>query len=132
MTTRAVTDSVVDVLEAGGLTVGDSNATSRIDGQGSDLEPPFVVVYPLGVEWDGSIGGGAVWAEQDVTVQVTCVGGSRSQAEWLADRTHELMLAADEGWRCRPMPRPAVVRDDDTGGPPLFYAYARFALHGWT
>jgi hypothetical protein len=64
-------------------------------------------------------------------VQATCVGKTREQAEWLADEVHDLMLAAAEDWRARPLPRPAVVRDDDTGGPPLFYAYAQFALHAW-
>lgn len=131
MTTRTVTGSWIAVLEAGGLSVGDGNATSRPDGQGNDLSPPYVVVYPLSVEWDGAIGGGAAWSEQDVGLQATCVAVSREQAEWLADRVHDLTLAADEDWRARPLPRPAVVRDDETGGPPLFYVYVRFALHGW-
>lgn len=123
MTPREITDSWITVLEAGGLTVGDANAEGA---------PPYVVAYPLGVEWDGVLAAGAEWSEVDATVQATCVGTSREQAEWLADRVHTLTLAADAGWRARPLPRPAVARDDDTGGPPLFYAYARFALHTWT
>lgn|GEM_PF-3713964 len=129
---RTITSDVVEVLRDGGLTVGDGNNTTRPDGSGTVLAAPYVIVYPLSDVYDGAIGGGAVWAEVDATVQASCVATTREQAEWLADQVHTLILAADEDWRARPLPRPAIVRDDDTGGPPLFYAYPRFALHAWT
>lgn len=129
---RTITSAVIQTLEDGGLTVGDGQNTTRPDGTGADLAVPYVVVYPLSDLFDGAVGGGAVWAEVDATVQATCVGTTREQAEWLADTVHGLMLAGSTDWRARPLPRSGVVRDDDTGGPPLFYAYPRFALHAWT
>lgn len=129
---RTLTSTFVQTLRDGGLTVGDGNNTTRPDGTGNDLDPPYVVVYPLSDTFDGSVGGGAVWAEVDAVVQATCVATTREQAEWLADQVHDLTVGTTTDWRARPLQRGAVVRDDDTAAPPLFYAYPRFALHAWT
>lgn len=121
---RAVTDDVIGVLEAGSLTVGDTT--------GEGLTAPFVVVYPIG---DGFLapgfGGslGEPWSQVDAGIQVTCVGVSREQAQWLEDRATALLVAHVGDWWVQLDGSPAVSRDDDTGGPPLFYAYPRFSIH---
>lgn len=122
--TRTLTDAVIATLEAGSLTVG--------DGDGSGLTAPYVVVWPIaGETFDGSIGGGDVWAEIDKPFQPTCVGVSREQAEWVADRVRTLLLASHAAYRARPIGGGGTVRDDDTAGPPLFYAYPRFSMSAW-
>lgn len=124
---RSVTDDVIDVLRAGGLTVGDGVANTRKDGKGQPLTPPYVVVYPLGDSKDGTLGD--PWNETRSGLQPTCVGTTREQAEWLADLC-TVVLAAHEGdWWVQVDTSGPVGRDDDTGGPPLFYAYPRFTIH---
>lgn len=121
--TRSLTQSLIDTLTAGGLTVGDAT--------GEGLTPPFVVVYPIaGETFDGTVGD--TWSEVDKPFQPTCVGADRWQAEWLADRVRDLLLeATGVTWRARPLPGGGVARDDETGGPPQFLAYPRFVLNSW-
>lgn len=121
---RVVTDDVKAVLEAGGLTVG--------DGTGDGLTVPYVVLYPLGDGFDAPGFGGSLakpWGQLDGAYQATCVGASREQAEWLADRVYELMVADTSlGW-VQLEPSGPVRRDDTTAGPPLFYATPGFSVH---
>lgn len=113
---RTLTDDVIDVLEAGGLIVGDST--------GEDLTPPYVVVYPLTQSRDGTWGG--PWEDVQKAFQVTCEGTSRSQAEWLADTCDSLMLAS--ALVVVPEPRADIVRDDTTGDPSRWKAYPRYRI----
>lgn len=116
---RTITDAAIGVLESGGLTVG--------DGTGKGLTAPFVVTYPLGDIRDGSIG--QPWERVRASLQFTCVGVSREQAEWLHDRVVTLMTAASQDLgHVEVEPSGAVVRDDDTGTAALFYAYPRFVV----
>ncbi len=112
---RTLTDDVLAILTAGGLTVE--------DGIGEGV-PPYVVVYPLTQIRDGSLADG--WENVDKAFQVTCEGVSRQQAEWLADRVDELMLAS--GLVVELLPRPAVMRDDTTGDRSRFKAYPRYRI----
>lgn len=121
---RTATDTVVQVLRDGGIQVGDAVST---DADGEDLAPPYVVVYPLGDARDGTLG--SPWTDVTAGIQVTCVGRTRDQAEWLADRVFVLLTGHDGDWWVEVEPSGAVARDDTTGGPPLFYAYPRFAIH---
>lgn len=116
---RVTTDAVIDVLEAGGLTVG--------DGTGVGLTPPYVVAYPLGDIRDGSLG--EPFSDVRAALQFTCVGTTREQAEWLHDKVVELVLAANHDLgHVQVEPSGAVARDDDTGGPAVFYAYPTFVI----
>lgn len=78
---RRHTDGVIAALEAAGLTVGDGEAEGA---------PPYVVVH--------SIPGGSAFGsleepheDAELVYQVTCVGTTREQAEWLADRSMVLL-----------------------------------------
>lgn len=125
-----LTDSLIATLRAGGLTVGDANATDSIYGGGNALEPPYVVVYPAeGAGYDGTIGPGGTWTEIDKPFLPICIGTTRQQAEWLADMVAALLLGAtDVSWRARPSGGGAATRDDATGSPPLYRAAPRFTL----
>jgi hypothetical protein len=113
---RVLTDEVKSILTAGGLTVG--------DGTGEDMTPPYVVLYPLGQDRDGSYD--AAWEDVEKRFQVTCEAVSRQQAEWLADRCDDLMLASPLVLTLEF--RPGVIRDDTTGDPPRFKAYAIYKI----
>jgi hypothetical protein len=116
---RTATDAIIDVLETGGLTVG--------DGSGDGLTVPFVVVWPQTATHSGTWGG--AWEEIDKNVQVTCVGRSRQQAEWLADRCDVLLFASD--LVLRPIMRTGVHRDDTTGGPANFEEFVRYSVRAY-
>ena len=116
---RTVTDDAITVLETGGLTVGDAT--------GKGLTAPYVVAFPIGDIRDGTIG--QPWVDLRASIQFTCVGVSREQAEWLQDRVVTLMTAASATFgHVEVLPSGAIARDDDIS-PPLFYAYPRFVLH---
>lgn len=116
---RTVTNDVIDVLEAGGLTVGDAT--------GAGLTAPYVVVYPLGDLRDGTLG--APWSDVRSGMQATCVGSTRLQAEWLHDRVVTLLTAHVGDWWVEVAPSGAVAREDATGAPSQFLAFARFEIH---
>lgn len=117
---RTTTDAVITALTAGPLTVG--------DGSGERLSAPYVVVHPIGDTLGGTLA--AAWGEAQSGVQVTCVGESRKQAEWLAERVTALLLAAtDTLGHVEVLTSGPVTRDDGTGAPSLFLAYPRFRIH---
>lgn len=132
-------DAVIAALEALGVVVGDAeapeNAEDLIDsGQG------YVVVYPIsGGRLSGTLGNPDRDAE--LVYQVTCVGASREQARWLADKTLELLqttLAVPN----RHVPRVALdmaggfggrsggtgVERDERRTPPVFWTAPRFRV----
>jgi hypothetical protein len=120
---REHTDAVIDALETAGLTVGDAEAP--------DGAPPYVVVYRVFDRRTGQLS--APDDDATITYQVTCVGTSRKQAEWLADEVGEA-LAAGVTVTGRTIPRIApeagsgtVMRDDDVT-PPLFYVTPRYRV----
>lgn len=120
---RTHTDGVIARLEALGLTVGDAVAP--------DASPPYVVVYPIA---GGGTSGTLAAPDDDAELifQVTCVGVSREQAEWLADKALSLLTSVTVTGRS--VPRVSldsfggVVRDD-TATPTLWTAFPRFRLY---
>ena len=126
---RVVTDAVIALLEGAGLTVGDA--------EGPDVDPPYAIVYPVSDRTDGPDLGTmeSPSADADRTIQVTSVGVSREQAQGLADKSAVALLGAQPvitGRAVRTRIRGAggsgVRRDDETGGPPLFYAVNRYVI----
>ena len=120
---RAHTDGVIAALEAQGLTVGDAVAPE-------DVGPPYVVVYPIA---GGGLSGSLADPNEDGTLifQVTCVGASREQAEWLADKAMALL----DGFSIsgRSIARVSLdlqggIQRDDASTPPVFYASPRFRV----
>jgi hypothetical protein len=73
--------------------------------------------------------------DEDFVVQTTSIGVSREQAQWVADKAKTRMLAGGFDIPGRTLSGTVrldvgagVRRDDDTAGPPLFYAVHRFRL----
>lgn len=118
---RLLTDAVLTRLRtnSGSREIGDGQAPP-------DDDRPYAVLYSLDEserEGDMSTIDVTGWFE----FQITSVGDTRAQAEWLADLLRTLILASDltpTGFRMYPW-RKVVTnlpeRDDDEQ-PPLFYA----------
>ena len=117
---RLLTNSVLAVLVAGGDRIGDAQAPT-------DSSRPYAVLYPLfvtdrdGPQSDDTADG---WYE----FQVTSVGDTRMQAEWMRDRTTAAMKAGSfpvTGFATGPV-KPTndvgVERDDDVQ-PPIYYSH---------
>ncbi len=121
---REHTDAVIARLQALGLTVGDAEAPVG-------AAPPYAVVYPIA----GGQTGGVLAAPDDdaeLVVQVTCVGTSRKQAEWLEDKAMGLLTSLSVTGRS--VPRVALdsfggVFRDDAKSPPLYVAVPRFRIY---
>ncbi len=124
---RVLTDAVLAVLVAAGTEkIGDATAPA-------DDARPYAVLYPMDdSERDGDFVDTqrTAWFEY----QITSVGDTREQAEWLADRLRTVLLAADlspSGFRMYPFEKVVGLitdRDDDVQ-PPLFYSI--FSVQGF-
>ena len=120
---RDHTDAVLTALEALGLEVGDAVAPNA--------DPPYVVVYPI--PGGGSTGTLAAQHDDAILVyQVTCVGNSREQAEWLADKALELLqgdLSVSGRRVCNvDLDMHGGVQRDDQVTPPIFSSMPRFRI----
>jgi hypothetical protein len=120
---REHTDAVIAALEGLELAVGDAIAP--------DQDPPYVVVYPI----PGGGSTGTLGAQHDDAIlvyQVTCVGSSREQAEWLADKALELLegsLSVDGRRVCNvDLDMHGGVQRDDQVTPPVFWSMPRFRI----
>jgi hypothetical protein len=120
---REHTDAVIATLVAAGLTVGDAKAPAG--------DPPYVVVYSISAGgWTGPLA--ARHDDGSLVYQVSCVGKSRQQAEWLEDKAITAIL---EGIPVTGRSIPyieldlsgGVARDDDRT-PPLWTAAPRFRI----
>lgn len=92
----AVTKALVDALEAGtGKRCGHGRLPVNPDG--TPVEPPYLVLYPIDRTDDGSpLGDAGDWV--DLEYQLTAVGGRRpDQAEWMDDRGATVLLEQTDG-----------------------------------
>lgn len=125
---REHTDAVIAALEAQ-LTVGDAVAPKGAGRQEDGDFSKYVVVYRItGGNRSGNLDDPD--GDGEFIYQVTCVGESRQQAEWLVDKAEELLANValeDRDVTVRPHSNPGVLRDD-TVTPPIFYATPRFRL----
>lgn len=81
---RTHTDGVIASLVAAGLAVGDADAKG--------LSPPYAVVYSIpGGEMSGNLDD--PYEDAELVYQVTCVGSTREQAEWVADKALTTLVA---------------------------------------
>jgi hypothetical protein len=124
---RELTNALINILEADGLTVG--------DGIAPDATPPYVVVY--GQPDDGRTGTGSdPYADVRHSYQVTSVGQYRDQAEWAADKTRAALHAAS--WTVTGHsvmhivdgPGGDVSRDPETETPSYFNSIDEYVV--WT
>jgi hypothetical protein len=119
---RTHTAAVITRLQALGVTVGDAQAPN--------MAPPYVVVYQIaGGDTYGPLG--AQNDDAELIYQVTCVGTSREQAQWLVDKTLGLLSGISVSGRSLPLVTvemvPGIQRDDKVS-PPVFWATPRFRL----
>ena len=118
---RLHTDAVIAALETAGLTVGDAKVPNA--------PLPHAIVYPIpGGDRSGSLAN--PYEDAEFVFQVTCVGTSREQAQWLADKAEAILDGVTvTGRTIHPSPdsNPGVFRDDDVT-PPVFYCTPRYRL----
>ena len=114
--------------EVAGILTTLRRAHTRVgDGQVPDDQTfPYAVLYVLRPSFDGPLGDR--WADQDLTVQITSVGGTREQAQALQDRLRAAALTDPIAIDARVVINRQLVlaepirRDDALGSPLLFYA----------
>lgn len=120
---RTHSDAVIAALEGAGLTVGDGTA----DG----LTVPYAVVYNIsGGRMSGNLDD--PFEDADLVYQVTCVGRTREQAEWVADKAtvtlvagfsvagRSIVLVTPEGG-------PGTRADRDVT-PPVYFSTPRYTI----
>lgn len=114
---RALTDQVLDVLRADGrFAVGDA--------EGPDVEPPYVVCYPLVEERDGSFAD--PFSDVRKFYELICAGADRWQSEWVADQAKAALEASD--LVLVDMTTVRTDRDDTTGSPAEFKTWVRIEV----
>jgi hypothetical protein len=126
---RAHTDAVIALLEGQDLLVGDHEAPDGAGEQGDGSFVHYVVVYRIpGGKRSGTLAD--PHGDADFIYQVTCVGSSRRQAEWLADKAEALLAGVTvEGRRIHVVPHgnPGIPREDDVT-PSIFTMAPRYRL----
>lgn len=116
-TTRAETEALLAALRVVHSRVGDAVAPA-------DTTFPYAVLYPAG---SGSLSGPVSDANADSSslFQITCVGITRVQAQWLADKLRPVALGplTITGRKVMQsyLETSQPVRRDDSSSPPLFY-----------
>lgn len=119
---------IISALATGtGKQVGDGAAPSA-------AVLPFAVVYPIG-DVDREAAMNELLKDGDLVteVQVTSVGESREQAQWMSGQIREEFIASAISWATRKITLVelddgnAVERDDDVQ-PPLFYGIDSFLV----
>lgn len=131
---RTHDDAFVEALVDAGLVVGDGgNPTDPYGWQGAPGHSdfiPYAIVYPLTQDFDGSLG--CPDTDSDFGWQVTCVGATRQQCDWVRNAVNEALIGQHLTVDGRVVHRVradggAGTRRDDTTQPPLFIATPRFA-----
>lgn len=117
-TSRAETEALLAALRAAWPRVGDAVAPD-------DATLPYAVLYPAGA---GPLSGPVSdpFADSSPLFQITCVGRTREQTQWLADKLRPVALGP-LSITGRKVMQPYLetsqpVRRDDSSSPPLFYA----------
>lgn len=143
---RTHTDAIVAKLTADAdMTIFDAGPPPLdSDGGGADWGwqstpghskfKPYAIVYPLaGGEFDGPLG--CPDNDASLTWQVTCVGSTRKQCEWGADKVLAALIGARLAVAGRYLPRlyadmaQGGARRDDTVQPPVYIATPRFRAY---
>lgn len=127
---RTHTDAVIAHLEALGLLVGDA---TKPDGAGDQDDGSFVkyaIVYP---EPGGGSGGtlGDLHGDAELIYQVTCIGKSREQAQWVVDAALGLLEGLSVPERHIPfvqLDRPPGIERDEKQTPALYFATPLFRV----
>lgn len=129
---REHTDGLIAALEALSLEVGDGQAPEGHGRQPDGTFLPYVTAYSIpGGDRSGTLDA----PDEDATLifQLTCVGESRKQAEWIADIALGLLGTYTFEVEGRKIPRVYLVtnprvRRDDSITPPVFIATPRIGI----
>lgn len=132
----ALRDTVTAVFAA--VTAGGVTVYRGVGPKDPLTAAPYAVLYAGAIDTDGP--SSDMFADTTIEVQLTCVGRSSEQVEWVADKAFNALInakptpPAGRAWMSPGQPvlhvlsRP-VTRDDDFGaGAPMFYAVHIFAL----
>lgn len=131
---RTHDDALVAALVAADLVVGDGGDPTDPFGwqgaPGSSQFQPYVIVYPLTQTFDGGLG--CSDSDSDLSWQVTCVGATREQCDWIRHEVNTALIGQALTVSGRSVARVradggAGTRRDDTTQPPLFIATPRYA-----
>jgi hypothetical protein len=127
---RAHTDGVIAALVDAGLAVGDHEAPDDAGRQTDGSFDKYVVVYRIpGGSRSGNLDD--PYGDAEFIYQVTSVGSSRKEVEWLCDKVDPAMLAgvSVDGRSIEVVPHgnPGIPRDDDES-PPIWSAASRYRL----
>lgn len=127
---RKHTDAVIAALEGAALVVGDHEAPEGAGRQPDETFDKYVVVYKIpGGKRSGNLDDPD--GDAELIYQVTCVGSSRNEAEWLADKVDVTLRAgisvAGRDVTVRPDGTHGLPRDDNVT-PPIFSATPRFRV----
>lgn len=120
---RDHTDAVIAAIETIGKPVGDADAEG--------LAAPYFVVYGIpGGRRTGTLEN--PHEDSDIVYQVTCVGDTREQTEWLVDKATETMLlgfvVAGRSITFVSTDDHPGVRPDRDASPPVFIGTPRFTV----
>jgi len=131
---RTHDNALVAALVAAELVVGDGGDPTEAFGwqgtPGGSQFVPYVIVHPLVQTFDGGLGCPDV--DSDLGWQVTCVGATREQCDWVRHEVNTALIGQALTVTGRSVTRVradggAGTRRDDTTQPPLFIATPRFA-----
>lgn len=133
---RAHTDAIKAKLAATTIPVGDAikpDAAGWAGMPGESLFVPYMVLYPAFGMFDGTMA--APSDDADLEYQITCVGETREQAQWVADEAiaalvEQTVTISGRGslQRIQLVDAGNVRRDDDVL-PPVFFATPRVSLY---
>jgi hypothetical protein len=127
---RDHTDAVIARLEELDLLVGDAKKPEGAGDQDDGSFVKYAVVYPIaGGTSSGTLGD--LHGDAELIYQVTCVGKSREQAQWVADAALGLLDGLSVPERHIPfiaLDIPPGIERDDKQTPPLFIAAPRFRI----
>lgn len=130
---RTHNDAFVALVQSAGVVVGDATAPTVDHGwagtPGQSDFVPYCIVYPLTQGFDGSLGCPDV--DSTLAWQVTCVGSTREQCDWVKGKVDSVVVGAQLVVNSRFVPRIYAeggtgTRRDDTVQPPVFIATPRY------
>lgn len=131
---RAHTDAIKMKLVATTIPVGDAikpDGCGWSGAPGESLFVPYMVLYPAFGTFDGTIAAGS--DDASLEYQITCVGATREQAEWVADEAIAALVEQSVVIVGRSIMRIqlediGMVRRDDDVLPSVFFTTPRISL----
>ena len=136
MSIRTTGNAIIKALEDDGMIVGDAVKPPNCGWSGTPGQSqfiPYLIVYPTG---GGGVDGplGDTRSDVQYVYQVTCIGSTREQADFMRDKVRAVMFNESNfsitGRRVLRtiLDVPIATSRDDDVQPPLFFSADRFRL----